>query len=1506
MKIVLLNEERISTKILPSEVGGLFKIVDSVNGRDETILNITQSTKDNSAWNVKSTKYSSLVDGEEIVDSLDINYNETYFVNIAGKDEMSFLITESISDEQNTFVKYQVKENSIITIGKNANSDILLSNKFASKNHATIQMSNGRMSLTDSSTNGTYVNNLKVKGKTLLRNGDVIYILGVMIVVSSNYIAINSFRDDVNVQHNKLENVSLETNEKRESLFENETTFFSPSPKFYQEFDEVEITIDSPPANQNPEGTPMILMIGPSITMGMSSMFMAAFSVQGALNSGRGISSALPSLSMAFFMLLGMVMWPVLLRKYEKKQKMIKEAIRQEKYLLYLDKKRDEIQETIISQEKQLRRNSFSVGGSVRMIDELSHELWSVEKTDNEFMSCSLGRADLDSKIKLKFSEKKFTIVEDNLQDALYELASQDLKIKNVPLNYSLVDSPLLGVYGKEKDLINYFRRILIQLVATCSYEDLKIVVLLNEDQLKDMQYVKWLPHVFEKDSSLRFLCTDDLGTKSVSSYLQNVFEYRQSISESELKEQRENYLIVTFDKELEKRFSVISKVINDIKNKERYLGFSVLSFKEKYSQIKREFNSVIELKSDSGSLLDGRDKKKGIIDFTFNTVTPNLLSMSKKLLNTKLDSFDSEFELPRSLSFLDMFEAAKVDHLNLQSRWENSDPVSSLKAQIGVTSLGDKSYLDLHEKSHGPHGLVAGSTGSGKSEFIITYILSMAINYSPEDVSFILIDFKGGGMADTFDRLPHIAGKITNLDGNEMKRSLLSIESELRRRQRIFAQASKDLNVSNIDIYGYQKLYKEGRVKNPLSHLIIISDEFAELKAQQPEFMEKLISAARIGRSLGVHLILATQKPSGVVDDQIWSNSRFKVCLKVQDKSDSMDMLKRPDAANLSDVGRYYFQVGYNEIFDLGQSAYSGEMYEAKETFSKNAYKRVSCVNNSGQVLSGTTYPKKMKSKHSKKQIDAIVDHIDEICSNSKVVSQKIWLNKLKQMILLECVNEELVQSQTHLNPLLGMVDDPQNQNQFPLTVPFTDQGNVVVFGSGGTGVEMFVKTLLYSMFRKYSAKYLSSYVIDLGSERLRAFKGVEQISDFIGSADELKVPKLFAKINKTFIERRQKLSDLSLSFEEYNKSNDDVMENIVIVINNYSSFTELFENEVEWVYRLSREGVKYGIYFLITAPSSGAVRYRTLQNFNQIFTLRFNDDNEYMNILGRTNGLTPEEINGRGLLKFNNTILEYQVCSIAPSESAERIAINELKVSNKKEFDRSIKVMPETIKLSHYEDEISLNNGVLVGLSDQEVFPAFISFENKVVTNIVDDGNNLTLRKSIINQLSSKYETVLYDSFGLGCDVKTFEDSKAFTEHFFSLVLERNNAFKTALEQGKSETFDQVFVVINSISELSRELFDLEVRLMLAMNKNEIDYNIKVIIFDNSNTFYVEKNNDYFKKHCKEKISMFVGDTLRANNELCAAKLSEDQLYQPTSPAFAHIVQDNEVIKVKMVEEI
>lgn len=411
----------------------------------------------------------------------------------------------------------------------------------------------------------------------------------------------------------------------------------------------------------------------------------------------------------------------------------------------------------------------------------------------------------------------------------------------------------------------------------------------------------------------------------------------------------------------------------------------------------------IVSLDGNTGKLFDKNDISGNSISFVPDIyVTKDTLDMSVKLANTILDNTISNAKLPSVITFMQLFGVGKVEHLNVLTRWKENNPTKTLQTPVGIDIYGETFMLDLHEKFHGPHGLVAGMTGSGKSEFIITYILSLAVNYHPYEVAFILIDYKGGGMAKSFEHLPHTAGIITNLDGAAINRSLVSIQSELKRRQEIFAQTSKLVNVSNIDIYKYQKLYREGKVSEPLQHLFIISDEFAELKTQQPDFMTQLVSAARIGRSLGVHLILATQKPSGVVDDQIWSNSRFRVCLKVQERADSMDMLKRPDAAELTDTGRFFLQVGYNELFELGQSAWAGAPYNPAEKVVKEQDDSVVVVDTNGHAIKQVKLDKGHADSENK-QLDVITKYIRSIADSENIKVKPLWLDPIPGKYMLK-----------------------------------------------------------------------------------------------------------------------------------------------------------------------------------------------------------------------------------------------------------------------------------------------------------------------------------------------------------------------------------------------------------------------------------------------------------------------------------------------------------------------
>ena len=580
-----------------------------------------------------------------------------------------------------------------------------------------------------------------------------------------------------------------------------------------------------------------------------------------------------------------------------------------------------------------------------------------------------------------------------------------------------------------------------------------------------------------------------------------------------------------------------------------------------------------------------------------------------------------------------------------------NNNPVNSLSVPIGIHGDGEIFKLDLHEKFHGPHGLIAGMTGSGKSEFIITFILSMCLNFSPTEVSFVLIDYKGGGLTGAFEnkltgiKLPHLAGTITNLDKAEIKRSLSSIESELKRRQELFNKAKLQLNESTIDIYKYQKLYRDGKISEPISHLFIISDEFAELKSQQAEFMDELISAARIGRSLGVHLILATQKPSGIVDDQIWSNSKFKVCLKVQEKADSMDVIKCPDAASLKNVGRFYLQVGYNDYFAMGQAAYTGAKYVPRDVISKTVDRSIAFINNIGDTEKSIETSHKENNEISLgEELPNILKYICEAAKSKNMVADKLWLDKIPSEIFVnDLINKYAFKPvKWDIKTIIGEYDDPSNQRQDLLTLDFNNAGNTLIYGIDGK--EIMLASIIYSLIITHGPDEINFYIIDFGTEIFGMFKGAPQVGDVIFVNENEKLVNLFNTINKELEIRKKLFIDYNGDYNLYIKNSGKTLPRYIVIINNYEIFNENYEDYVDIVSSLSRECERYGISFIITASGVNSVRGKTSQNFGNQLCLQFNDPSDYSNILGSTHGMVPSDILGRGLVKLKGELYEYQ----------------------------------------------------------------------------------------------------------------------------------------------------------------------------------------------------------------------------------------------------------------------
>ena len=484
--------------------------------------------------------------------------------------------------------------------------------------------------------------------------------------------------------------------------------------------------------------------------------------------------------------------------------------------------------------------------------------------------------------------------------------------------------------------------------------------------------------------------------------------------------------------------------------------------------------------------------------------------------------------------------------------------------------------------------------------------------------------------------------GTITNLDGAQSMRALASINAEIHRRERLFGE----FEVNHIN--QYQKKFKNGEATEPLPHLFLISDEFAELKVNQPDFIKELVSIARVGRSLGVHLILATQKPSGVVDDQIWSNSRFKIALKVADRSDSNEMLHTPDAAEITQTGRAYLQVGNNEVYELFQSAWSGADYQPDKDDMGIEDHTIYLINELGQYeilnedLSGLEDVDEIKEVPT--ELDAIVHHIQLLCEEQEIppVPQP-WLPPLKERITLDELEE--VQptvawtQEKPLSVLLGMADIPQAQKQEAVSINLSKDGHILLYGSPGTGKTTFLQTAGMDLARKFSPNSLTMYLMDFGTNGLAPLSKLPQVADTMLLDQTEKISK-FVRIMERELNRRKKLlADYGVgTLDLYRQASGQEEPAIVILLDSYEAFKEeAYEAELfKLLVRISREGLSIGVHLLVTAGRQTNLRAQLYSNFKHQLSLPQNEAGEVRAIVGSTPlAMTMEDIKGRALMK-------------------------------------------------------------------------------------------------------------------------------------------------------------------------------------------------------------------------------------------------------------------------------
>lgn len=867
--------------------------------------------------------------------------------------------------------------------------------------------------------------------------------------------------------------------------------------------------------------------------------------------------------------------------------------------------------------------------------------LWERRGTDPDYLELRVGTADLPSAVELTDPEQ-----DEHRRQVVW-------LVPDAPVTVSLTERGVVGVAGPGDAPRAIGRWLMAQAATLHSPNDLQMYLLTDASGQASWEWARWLPHcrpgAGQQCAMLIGNDAESVATR-IAELLAIVSARQQAASEAGQQHARSRpEIIVVFDGS--RKLRSLPGAIQLLRDGPHAGVYAVcLDFDERL--LPAECQAVVVVEPDG--LRVEQAMSDTIRQVRPDTARPGWCSRLARSIAPIRDvsDLDEASVLPDAVRLPDVLGLEPLAAESIAARW-NAGGRSTL-AVVGESYDGP---FGIDIRKDGPHGLIAGTTGSGKSELLQTIVAALAAANRPDEMTFVLVDYKGGSAFAECVRLPHTVGMVTDLDPHLVQRALLSLSAELTRREHILATAGAK------DIEAYQLLVDK-RQARPVPRLVIVIDEFASMARDLPEFVTGLVNIAQRGRSLGLHLILATQRPSGVVSQDIRANTNLRIALRVTDAAESADVIGVPDAARIaqSTPGRAYVRLGHASLIPFQAGRVGGR--RPGTTTEVTAKPWLVPVDWSGL---GRPEPSRLiVAKRAEEELTDLKVLVGQIWSAARGLriprQHSPWLPPLPPVLLLQDIRS-VVRGQERLadgghDCAFGVIDLPADQQQQPARLSLDTFGHLMAAGTPRSGRSQLLRTIAGALALAYSCADVHLYGLDCGNGALLPLTELPHCGAVVSRSQTERAERLLKRLAAEQSKRQELLA--ASGFANITEQRAAVPEterlpHIFVFLDRWEGFTaslgELDNGALtELIARMLSEGASTGVHLVMTGDRSLlAGRIAALCEDKLAFKLAEKDD---YGLLGLRPRELPDDIPaGRAFRAGSGT--EVQVALLAPDAS-------------------------------------------------------------------------------------------------------------------------------------------------------------------------------------------------------------------------------------------------------------